>query len=321
VLTPSAPAPARCGRSPPHARPSRAQGATCRDSPAGALPPIAGPPQAVRLPRILGSQITVRGYPLAMVYAEKIVTTIVRGTTSRRWRDFADLYLLARHHPIYGADLAASIQHVADHRGTRLALLAQALDGYGAIGHQRWEAWRILALPALAGSTKMILRGAHSASLGLARSAYARPTTRSVASMRPPTSSERVRTPRCIRCCPTGVSRHDCRTPIAPSGAPFETQPIAVAEAWRLRSSNQNWLLCALPGAKVGPLPLPGEGLETDETELHRSAASRPGRGSSRAMRFAVVQYGLPTAVKHVSSPLPGAAPAEAQEHAGPADG
>lgn len=38
-----------------------------------------------------------------MVHAEKIVTTIVRGITSTRWRDFADLYLLARHHPIYGA--------------------------------------------------------------------------------------------------------------------------------------------------------------------------------------------------------------------------
>jgi Nucleotidyl transferase AbiEii toxin, Type IV TA system len=72
-----------------------------------------------------------------MVHAEKIVTTIVRGTTSTRWRDFADLYLLARQHPIYRADLAASIQHVADHRGTRLAPLAQALDGYGAIGQQR----------------------------------------------------------------------------------------------------------------------------------------------------------------------------------------
>jgi hypothetical protein len=55
--------------------------------------------------RILGGEIVVRGYPLAMVHAEKIVTAISRGTTSTRWRDFADMYLLARHHAADGAEL------------------------------------------------------------------------------------------------------------------------------------------------------------------------------------------------------------------------
>lgn len=104
--------------------------------------PVNPPPQLVRLPRILGGQIAVRGYPLAMVHAEKVVTAIARGTTSTRWRDFADLYLLARRHPIDGAELGASIQHVARYRGTQLAPLAGTLDGYGAIGQQRWDAWR-----------------------------------------------------------------------------------------------------------------------------------------------------------------------------------
>lgn len=39
------------------------------------------------------------GYPLAMVYSEKIVTAVARGTVNTRWRDFADMYLLARRHP------------------------------------------------------------------------------------------------------------------------------------------------------------------------------------------------------------------------------
>jgi len=37
------------------------------------------------LPRVLGGEIVVRGYPLVMVHAEKIVTAISRGSTSTRW--------------------------------------------------------------------------------------------------------------------------------------------------------------------------------------------------------------------------------------------
>jgi hypothetical protein len=104
--------------------------------------PISPEPQIVQLPRILGGTIAVRGYPLAMVYAEKIVTAIIKGTANTRWRDFADIYALARRHAIDGADLGTSIREVARHRRTRLASLSNTLDGYGAIGQQRWEAWR-----------------------------------------------------------------------------------------------------------------------------------------------------------------------------------
>jgi hypothetical protein len=104
--------------------------------------PISPDPADVTLPRVLGGEIIVRGYPLAMVFAEKIVTAIARGTTSTGWRDFADIYLLARHHPVDGNELSASIHEVARHRGTTLAPLARALAGYGAVGQQRWDAWR-----------------------------------------------------------------------------------------------------------------------------------------------------------------------------------
>lgn len=104
--------------------------------------PITPTPTNVTLPRVLGGEIVVRGYPLAMVHAEKIVTAITRGTTSTRWRDFADIYLLARHHAADGDELSTSIREVARHRGTSLAPLNQTLARYGAIGQQRWEAWR-----------------------------------------------------------------------------------------------------------------------------------------------------------------------------------
>lgn len=104
--------------------------------------PITPPPQLIRLPRILGGEIILRAYPLTMVHAEKIVTAVTRGTASTRWRDFGDLYLLARHHPVDGAELNSSIRRVAAHRATQLAPLARTLEGYGPIGQQRWTAWR-----------------------------------------------------------------------------------------------------------------------------------------------------------------------------------
>ncbi len=104
--------------------------------------PISPAPKNVRLPRLLGGEIVLRGYPLAMVHAEKIVTAIARGTVNTRWRDFADIYMLARHHAINGAELASAIRRVAEHRNVRLLPLAQALDDYGQIGQQRWTAWR-----------------------------------------------------------------------------------------------------------------------------------------------------------------------------------
>ncbi len=104
--------------------------------------PISPAPKNVRLPRLLGGEIVLRGYPLAMVHAEKIVTAIARGTVNTRWRDFGDIYMLARHHAIKGSELAHAIRRVAEHRKVRLRPLAQALDDYGQIGQQRWTAWR-----------------------------------------------------------------------------------------------------------------------------------------------------------------------------------
>jgi hypothetical protein len=104
--------------------------------------PISPPPIEMHVPRLLGGKVIVRGYPLAMVHAEKVVTAISRGTVSTRWRDFADVYLLSCHHPIDGDELVVSVRDVADHRQVKLTPLARVLDGYGDIGQQRWAAWR-----------------------------------------------------------------------------------------------------------------------------------------------------------------------------------
>lgn len=51
--------------------------------------PIWPEPQEVRLPRLLEGELVIRGYPLEMVLAEKIVTALARGTANTRWRDLS----------------------------------------------------------------------------------------------------------------------------------------------------------------------------------------------------------------------------------------
>lgn len=104
--------------------------------------PIVPAPQELRLPRLFGGELAIRGYPLVMVHAEKIVTAVARGTVNTRWRDFADIYLLSRRHSLTGAGLTTSIRQVARHRQVELVPLARALDGYGEIGPARCAAWR-----------------------------------------------------------------------------------------------------------------------------------------------------------------------------------
>lgn len=104
--------------------------------------PIWPAPTTVQVQRLLGGSITVAGYPLPMVLAEKITTAVQRGTANTRWRDFADIYLLTRHHPIDGADLDRCLREVATYRQATLEPLSTVLDGYAAIGRQGWVAWR-----------------------------------------------------------------------------------------------------------------------------------------------------------------------------------
>ncbi len=104
--------------------------------------PVVPEATPVKVPRLLGGEIEVLAHPLPMVYAEKIVTAIARGTASTRWRDFADIYLLSQNRPIDGGGLAAAIRTVAEYRQVELQQLTHVLDGYAAIAQQKWAAWR-----------------------------------------------------------------------------------------------------------------------------------------------------------------------------------
>lgn len=60
--------------------------------------PVQPPPQRIVLPRVLGGELEINGYPRTVVYAEKIVTMLERRTANTRWRDYLDIHVLCRRH-------------------------------------------------------------------------------------------------------------------------------------------------------------------------------------------------------------------------------
>jgi hypothetical protein len=100
------------------------------------------PPGPVTLPRLLGGDLIVTGYPLAMVHAEKIVTMIQRRDANTRWRDFADVYTLSHSHSIGGTQLHSSLLTVAAHRQAPMIPLSRALRGMAVAAQPKWAAWR-----------------------------------------------------------------------------------------------------------------------------------------------------------------------------------
>ncbi|MGL5866972.1 MAG: nucleotidyl transferase AbiEii/AbiGii toxin family protein [Dermatophilaceae bacterium] len=107
--------------------------------------PIWPAPRLVDLPRVvpLGlPPVTLLGYPLSMVLAEKVVTAIDRGIANTRWRDFADVYALTCLHPVDAAEFRASAETVAEYRTVALMPLLPALATMGARAQQKWRVWR-----------------------------------------------------------------------------------------------------------------------------------------------------------------------------------
>lgn len=108
--------------------------------------PIWPEPQHVLVPRVLdkdeSSPISILGYPIVMVVAEKVVTMIQRGDANTRWRDFADVIAITNVHSIDETELRQASNVVASHRRATLETLIPALDGMPAIAQTKWSVWR-----------------------------------------------------------------------------------------------------------------------------------------------------------------------------------
>lgn len=105
--------------------------------------PIWPQPAEISLPRLLEEDpIRLRGYPMEMVLAEKIVTVLQRGQASTRWRDFGDIYQLTGRYVFVAQEIQQALQAVADYRRVEISGLDDALEGYAEIGQHRWARWR-----------------------------------------------------------------------------------------------------------------------------------------------------------------------------------
>jgi predicted nucleotidyltransferase component of viral defense system len=108
--------------------------------------PIWPAPQAITLPGLLGRDVTLTGYPLTMICAEKIVTAVERGPATTRWRDFADIYALSAQHRVHGHELVGSIERVAEFRGIPPRPLSDVLRDWQRTPPRIWVTWRRLQL-------------------------------------------------------------------------------------------------------------------------------------------------------------------------------
>lgn len=107
--------------------------------------PIWPAPKLIELPRVANfglPPVTLLGYPLTMVLAEKIVTAIERGVANTRWRDFADVYTLTRLHSVDAGDLHTSIETVAEYREVAIAPLLPMLAPMNERAQQKYRSWR-----------------------------------------------------------------------------------------------------------------------------------------------------------------------------------
>ncbi len=103
--------------------------------------PISPRARDVEVPRLLGGSIRVKGYPLSMVYAEKLVTAVQRGAANTRWRDFADVFLLSGQHETAAEEIGESVARVARFRQVALTSLSTVLEGFGEQAQSKWAAW------------------------------------------------------------------------------------------------------------------------------------------------------------------------------------
>jgi len=105
--------------------------------------PVWPGPARIMVPRLRsGNPIKLNGYPLPMVLAEKTITAAQRGTASTRWRDFADIWVLSRQHPLDGTAFRRTVLEVAQYRDADLKPLVETLDGFAEQAQVQWANWR-----------------------------------------------------------------------------------------------------------------------------------------------------------------------------------
>jgi hypothetical protein len=94
--------------------------------------PVTPDPRHVVLPALRPgmTDVTVLGYPIETVLAEKIVTAVDLGAASTRVRDYTDVYSITGAHDLSCEGVRQAIVATARHRGVNLAPLSDTVGAF-----------------------------------------------------------------------------------------------------------------------------------------------------------------------------------------------
>jgi Nucleotidyl transferase AbiEii toxin, Type IV TA system len=106
--------------------------------------PVTPAPRQVALPALRPgmADVTVLGYPIETVLAEKIVTAVDLGPASTRVRDYADIYSITGAHDLSRSGVRKAIAATARHRGVDLAPLSDRVGAFATLRARTWVAYR-----------------------------------------------------------------------------------------------------------------------------------------------------------------------------------
>ncbi len=86
--------------------------------------------------------VSILGYPLETVLAEKISTAISLGPANTRVRDYADMYMLTGNHDLTHATARAALVATCLHRGTDVVELSTAIGDVVGLRDRTYTAYR-----------------------------------------------------------------------------------------------------------------------------------------------------------------------------------
>jgi Nucleotidyl transferase AbiEii toxin, Type IV TA system len=106
--------------------------------------PVTPAPRQVALPALRPgmADVSVLGYPIETVLAEKIVTAVDLGPASTRVRDYADIYSITGAHDLSRDGVRDAIAATARHRGVDLAPLSDKVGAFATLRARTWTAYR-----------------------------------------------------------------------------------------------------------------------------------------------------------------------------------
>ncbi len=106
--------------------------------------PVTPAPREVVLPALRPgmTNVTILGYPIETVRAEKIVTAVDLGAASTRVRDYADIYSITGAHDLSRDGVRQAIAATARHRDVDLMPLSSRVGAFAALRARTWAAYR-----------------------------------------------------------------------------------------------------------------------------------------------------------------------------------